>query len=256
MTTVAVLALQGAFIEHERRLREIGCETFQIRQKADLERPFDGLVLPGGESTVQARLLHELGLFEPLRDRIVSGLPVLGTCAGLILLAADVQNVSDGRGCSLPAGNADSADDGKAGSAECGKADSAEREKADPDACRNNDVCKTAVVDADSYKNTDAGVYCAGFRSLPVTVIRNGYGRQLGSFHVSAMLSCEGDPIGEIPMTFIRAPRIAQAGEGVECLASIGDEPVAVRCGNQIGCAFHPELDMDSKIYELFLNRV
>ena len=85
--TIAVLALQGAFIEHEQRLQSLGCTTIELRQAADLARPFDGLVLPGGESTVQAKLLHDLGMFEPLRQRIAEGLPALGTCAGLILLA-------------------------------------------------------------------------------------------------------------------------------------------------------------------------
>lgn len=108
--TIAVLALQGAFIEHEQRLQSLGCTTIELRQAADLARPFDGLVLPGGESTVQAKLLHDLGMFEPLRQRIAEGLPALGTCAGLILLADH-------------------------------------------------------------------------FRTLPVTVRRNAYGRQLGSFH-------------------------------------------------------------------------
>lgn len=79
--TIAVLALQGAFIEHEQRLQSLGCTTIELRQAADLARPFDGLVLPGGESTVQAKLLHDLGMFEPLRQRIAEGLPALGTCA-------------------------------------------------------------------------------------------------------------------------------------------------------------------------------
>ena len=116
--TIAVLALQGAFIEHEQRLQSLGCTTIELRQAADLARPFDGLVLPGGESTVQAKLLHDLGMFEPLRQRIAEGLPALGTCAGLILLADH-------------------------------------------------------------------------FRTLPVTVRRNAYGRQLGSFHAEGRW--EGD---------------------------------------------------------------
>lgn len=73
--TIAVLALQGAFIEHEQRLQSLGCTTIELRQAADLARPFDGLVLPGGESTVQAKLLHDLGMFEPLRQRIAEGPP-------------------------------------------------------------------------------------------------------------------------------------------------------------------------------------
>lgn len=88
--TVAILALQGAFAEHAATLDRLGVEHFEIRQPRDLERPFDGLILPGGESTVMGKLLRDLELFEPLRARIAAGLPVFGTCAGLILLAKEV----------------------------------------------------------------------------------------------------------------------------------------------------------------------
>ena len=85
---IAVLALQGAFIEHEQVLQRLGVETVEIRQLRDWQAgPYDGLVLPGGESTVQMRLLKELGLLEPIRRAIADGLPVLGTCAGMILLS-------------------------------------------------------------------------------------------------------------------------------------------------------------------------
>ena len=96
----AVLALQGAFIEHEQVLQHLGVETVEIRQLKDWTEFMSPsplgevrgrlcrlLVLPGGESTVQMRLLHELGLFEPIRKAISDGLPVLGTCAGMILLS-------------------------------------------------------------------------------------------------------------------------------------------------------------------------
>lgn len=91
---VAILALQGAFIEHKKKLETLGAECFEIRQASDLERPFDRLVLPGGESTTQAKLLHELGLMGPLRKRIEEGIPVLATCAGLILLAETVDGTA------------------------------------------------------------------------------------------------------------------------------------------------------------------
>ena len=84
---VAVLALQGAFIEHEQVLQKLGVETFEVRQLSDWQQPKDALILPGGESTVQMRLLRELGLLEPIRQAIADGLPVLGTCAGMILLS-------------------------------------------------------------------------------------------------------------------------------------------------------------------------
>lgn len=175
---IAVLALQGAFIEHEQRLQTLGCATVELRQAADLSQPFDGVVLPGGESTVQAKLLHDLGMFEPLHQRIAEGLPALGTCAGLILLADH-------------------------------------------------------------------------FRTLPVTVRRNAYGRQLGSFHAEG--HWEGDAI---PLTFIRAPRIESADSAVEHLVTLDGTPVAVRHRNQIAAAFHPELDDDNRLYEAFLNLV
>lgn len=87
---VGILALQGAFVEHAAMLDRLGAEHFEIRQLRDLDRPFDALILPGGESTVMGKLLHDLGLFAPLQQRIRGGLPVFGTCAGLILLAKTV----------------------------------------------------------------------------------------------------------------------------------------------------------------------
>jgi 5'-phosphate synthase pdxT subunit len=89
---IAVLALQGAFIEHEKILEKLGVNTFEIRQKKDLNRCFDGLIIPGGESTVQGKLLKDLDLFDEIKTRIEGGLPVFGTCAGLLLLAKDIEN--------------------------------------------------------------------------------------------------------------------------------------------------------------------
>ncbi|MGN0846750.1 MAG: pyridoxal 5'-phosphate synthase glutaminase subunit PdxT [Kiritimatiellia bacterium] len=185
MIRVGVLTLQGAFIEHERRLAELGAEPFEIRLPRDLEAPFDGLVLPGGESTVQGKLLRELGLFEPLRARIAAGLPTFGTCAGLILLA--------------------------------------KRLKDDP---------------------------TVHFGCLDVTVARNAYGRQLGSFHAAAPFA--GGP--EIPLSFIRAPQIVALGPGVEPLVTLAGTPVAVRQANILASAFHPELDPDPTFHLHFLS--
>ena len=89
---VGVLAVQGAFAEMEAYWRAQGAEVFEIRQRDDLERGPDLLALPGGESTVQGKLLHDLGLFTPLKERIDGGLPVFATCAGLILLAAKIED--------------------------------------------------------------------------------------------------------------------------------------------------------------------
>lgn len=87
---IGVLALQGAFIEHEKMLRELGVDCFEIRQLRDISGQIDGIVIPGGESTVQGKLLRELGIMEPLRKMIRNGLPVFGTCSGLILLAKSI----------------------------------------------------------------------------------------------------------------------------------------------------------------------
>lgn len=184
---IAVLAVQGAFLEHERKLTSLGAECIELRQKKDLDTDFDGLVLPGGESTVQGKLLRELDMFDTLKEKLERGMPVLATCAGLILLAEHLSN--------------------------------------------------------------DAHVY---FGTLPVSVRRNAYGRQLGSFRTVQAFS----GIGEVPMTFIRAPYIEEAGEGVQVLAEVDEHIVAVRSGNQFGMSFHPELDADNRIHKLFLETV
>ena len=88
---VGVLAVQGAFAEMEAYWRKKGADAFEIRQCADLKRGMDMLALPGGESTVQGKLLKDLGLFDPLKERIDGGLPVFATCAGLILLAKKIE---------------------------------------------------------------------------------------------------------------------------------------------------------------------
>lgn len=188
---VGVLAVQGAFIEHEQRLVALGAQCVELRQASDLEKPFDRLVLPGGESTAQAKMLHELGMFETLRARITSGMPVLATCAGLILLAEELEN--------------------------------------------------------------DSTVH---FGTLPVTVRRNAYGRQLGSFHAEGALLNEHGVTESTPLpaTFIRAPRIVEIRGGAQSLVTLSDGTVAaVRYGNQLACAFHPELDPDPRIHDLFL---
>jgi 5'-phosphate synthase pdxT subunit len=89
---IGVLALQGAFIEHIRHLQSLGVETFEIRKKSDLQQPFDGLVLPGGESTTMGLLLNELDMFDDLKFKIDAGMPTFGTCAGMILLARELSN--------------------------------------------------------------------------------------------------------------------------------------------------------------------
>ena len=179
---IAVLAVQGAFIEHEKKLEVLGAQCIELRKKEDLDAEFDALVLPGGESTVQGKLLRELGMFDILKEKIEDGMPVLATCAGLILLAEHLTN--------------------------------------------------------------DEHVY---FGTLPVSVRRNAYGIQLGT--------CSAG-IGKVPMTFIRAPYMEEAGTEVQVLAKVDGHLVAVRYKNQFGMSFHPELDEDSRIHALFLQTV
>ena len=180
---VAILALQGAFVEHAAMLDRLGADHFEIRQKRDLERPFDALILPGGESTTMRKLLRDLDLFEPLRARIEEGLPVFGTCAGLILLA----------------------------------------------------------------KQVEGGEPC--FATMDITVRRNAYGRQLGSFHAEEAFK----GLGRVPMTFIRAPYIASVTGSAEALATVDGNIVAARQNHQLVTAFHPELTDNTRVHELFL---
>ena len=184
---VAVLAVQGAFIEHEKALERLGVETVELRKAEDLEQDFDGLVLPGGESTVQSRLLKELSMFEPLKKKIEEGLPVLATCAGLILLAQNISN--------------------------------------DENRC---------------------------FATLPVTVKRNAYGRQLGSFYYEGEIK----EIGTFPMEFIRAPYIESVEENVEILAQVEEKIVGVAYKNQLAFSFHPELTGNDRIHDKFIELI
>ena len=183
---VGVLAVQGAFIEHEKMLERLGVRCVELRQASDLQG-IDALVLPGGESTVQGQLLHKLGMFEPVRALIASGMPVLATCAGLILLAQHLEN--------------------------------------------------------------DETTHLA---SIPITVKRNAYGRQLGSFHTKS----EVKGIGTIPMTFIRAPYISESAPDVDILSVVDGKITGVHYKNQFAYAFHPELDNDTHIHELFLKSI
>lgn len=89
---IAVLAVQGAFAEHQNLLARMDVESIPLREAADLERDFDGLILPGGDSEVQSKLLRQWGLIEPIRALVNSGMPVLGTCSGMILLARQLEN--------------------------------------------------------------------------------------------------------------------------------------------------------------------
>ena len=109
-------------------------------------------------------------------------------------------------------------------------------------------TCAGLILLAEHLTN-DEHVY---FGTLPVSVRRNAYGRQLGSFHTVQ----EFAGIGKVPMTFIRAPYMEEAGTEVQVLAEVDGHLVAVRYKNQFGMSFHPELDEDSRIHALFLQTV
>ena len=87
--TIAILALQGAFAEHQQMLQCMGVDSFLVRNLNDWKREKDGLIIPGGESTAMMRIIRDVALFDPVREAILSGLPVFGTCAGLIMLDGD-----------------------------------------------------------------------------------------------------------------------------------------------------------------------
>ncbi|MGB9802278.1 pyridoxal 5'-phosphate synthase glutaminase subunit PdxT [Desulfofundulus sp.] len=86
---IGVLALQGAFREHQEMLASLGVESRQVRKPEQLEG-INGLIIPGGESTTMGKLLNDYHLFEPIRQRALEGMPVFGTCAGLILMAREI----------------------------------------------------------------------------------------------------------------------------------------------------------------------
>lgn len=190
MPRVGVLALQGDVREHTLMLERIGADVVAVRTIEQLD-DLDGLVMPGGESTTIAHLLTTSGIRPMLEKKIDDGLAVLGTCAGLILLAHEVL---DGR--------------------------------------------------SDQWS----------FDVLPLSVRRNGYGRQIASFETR--LEVKG--VGEVSGVFIRAPKIETWSDELEILAvhdhGDGEHPVLVRRDQIWGCSFHPELTNDERIHRLFVD--
>lgn len=184
---IGILALQGAFIEHKAMLDKLGIDSFEIRQLKDIEQDFDGLILPGGESSVMGKLLRDLGLFDPLREKIKNGLPVFGTCAGMILLAKEIDN--------------------------------------------------------DERRH---------FSCMDITVKRNAYGRQLGSF----VTKDKFEGIGDVEMVFIRAPFVSEVKEGVDILSIVNENIVAVRQNNMLATSYHPELTGDLSVHKYFIKMV
>lgn len=180
---IGVLALQGDFDAHRKRLEELGAEVVLVKKPLQLDN-IDGLVIPGGESSTFLKLLGEDG-FAKLKD-FVRVKPTFGTCAGAILLANEVENPKQ-----------------------------------------------------------------AGLGSLDITIRRNAYGRQVDSSIREGQFL--GDPI---EMVFIRAPKIERLGEGVEIVATEGQDAVMVRKGKTLAATFHPELSDDSRIHQYFLDVV
>ena len=178
MPFIGVLALQGGFEAHAKALTELGAEVREVRTPADLEG-LDGLVIPGGESTTIGLGVEREGLAEPLADFVKSGRPVLGTCAGMIMLDRDHLGLLD------------------------------------------------------------------------ISVRRNAFGRQLASFE--AELDFEGAPLHAV---FIRAPWVEETGDDVEVLAEVDGHPVAVRQGNILAVAFHPELTDERRLHQWLVDRV
>lgn len=184
---IGILSLQGAFAEHGAILDELGVGYIEIRNRNHLSEPIDGLIIPGGESTTIGKLLRDLHMYETLKRQITNGLPVFGTCAGLLLLAKEIEN-------------------------------------------------ETA----------------RGFQTMEITAKRNAYGRQLGSFYTED----EFQGVGNVPMTFIRAPYIVKASDSVEILAKTGGRIVAARQDNQLVTAFHPELSEDVRVHRYFIEMI
>jgi pyridoxal 5'-phosphate synthase pdxT subunit len=183
---VGVLALQGDFREHLAALRACEVEGLPIRLARDLDA-VDALILPGGESTTMARLM-EPGLRASIQRRSAEGMPVMGTCAGMILMARDIEG---GR------------------------------------------------ADQEPLKLMDMGVR------------RNAYGRQIDSFEAEVDSPAIG---GAGPAVFIRAPQVTEQSPDVVELASHAGQTVAVRQGNRLALAFHPELTPDRRWHQYFLS--
>jgi len=186
---IGVLALQGAFIEHEKILRQLGVETTEVRLPEHLEG-LDSLIIPGGESTTIGQVAQRWGLLEPIRAFAHSGRALWGTCAGMILMAKEVV-------------------DGASGQPLLGLMD--------------------------------------------IAVRRNAFGRQVDSFEADLAVPVLGGP--PFHTVFIRAPLIERVGKRAEVLARLENETiVAVRQGNLLATAFHPELTDDDRFHRYFLD--
>ena len=192
---IGVLALQGDVREHLAALAESDVLARPVRRPEELE-DVQALVIPGGESTTMSNLAVAFGLLDPVRKRIADGMPVYGSCAGMIMLA---DKVLDGR------------------------------------------------EDQET------------FNGIEMTVRRNAFGRQVDSFEAGVTIEeVEG---GDFHAVFIRAPWVEVGGDGVRVLGRVSDGAaagriVAVRQGNLLATAFHPELTGDLRVHRYFVEMV
>lgn len=189
MIKVGVLAIQGAVAEHLELLNQIPDVCAQEVKYLDELNEVDGLIIPGGESTAIGRLLRDFNLLQPLKKRILNGMPVWGTCAGMILLAKSLEN--------------------------------------DP-------TVHLGVMD--------------------ITVERNAYGRQLGSF--TTEVEIEKISSNKIPLIFIRAPYVTQVKSDVDILLEVNDHIVACQQKQMLATSFHPELTKDTSFHRYFINMI
>ena len=230
---IGVLSVQGAFAEHVELLKKLGARPFEIRNIQDIQKPFDGLVLPGGESSVQARLLRDLQLFEPLKRHIAQGMPTLATCAGLILLARELKGAGDL-----------AARDSKTERALATK-------RIQVMGFRTLDVCvmrnaygrQTSSFCAEVPLPVDAsaGVSSASESSAPAAV------------PASVLAAPAATAKATLRLSVIRAPKIVSLGPHVKSLVTLDGVSVCVQENNQIAMAFHPEVDEETYFHEHML---
>lgn len=230
---IGVLSVQGAFAEHVELLKKLGARPFEIRNIQDIQKPFDGLVLPGGESSVQARLLRDLQLFEPLKRHIAQGMPTLATCAGLILLARELK----------------------------GEGDLVERDS------KTERVLARTRIQVMGFRTLDVCVmrnaygrqtssFCAEV-PLPVDasagVPSASESSALAAVPASALAAPAATAKATLRLSFIRAPKIVSLGPHVKSLVTLDGVSVCVQENNQIAMAFHPEVDEETYFHEHML---
>ena len=214
---IGVLALQGAVDLHKPHIIAAG-GAFRAVKTVEQFEAVDAFILPGGESTTMLRLIDMFDLWDVLADQFTRK-PVWGICAGTILIAETVYRTS--RQC---------------------HPDRAQRAEGSPGAMAGDP--STTGLRPSAQDDTIQ----KSFGMLPITVERNGYGRQLDSHDVE---------IDGYPVSFIRAPIIEDAGD-CEILASHNDKPAWVRKGHIMASAFHPEINLDapSPMHEFFIKQL